>query len=175
MRFSVMPVQVFRKPCLVELSSLAVLGLKIASCRYCASSGLFLWEIMLFITVSYCCVSRDISHISFCFFLVPFIIYFRLLWTEISCLYSGMVNPSSQKTHNDISGSVSIFGKIWIWLACLLSPISCILAIFDDSIVIPSGSIAVMLFGIITGAILWWLVWLGVYLNPNLRLLACFY
>ena len=65
-----------------------------------------------------------------------------------------MMHPSSHKTPNDINGAVYIFGKMWIYLACLLRPGSWSVAIFVDSIVLPSGSLALISFYIITGAIL---------------------
>ena len=61
-----------------------------------------------------------------------------------------MMHPSSHKTPNDIIGAVLIFGKMWICLAYFLRPGEWSVAICDDSIVLPSGSIS---FDIITGAI----------------------
>ena len=64
-----------------------------------------------------------------------------------------MVHPSSHKTPNDISGAVFIFELIWIWIACYLRPVSWSVNICDEYIVLPSTSIAVMSFEIMTGAI----------------------
>ena len=64
-----------------------------------------------------------------------------------------MVNPSSHKTPNDINGAIFIFGKMWICLACLLRLGIWSVATSQDSIVLPSVSLAVISFGIITGAI----------------------
>ena len=50
-----------------------------------------------------------------------------------------MVHPSSHKTPNDISGSVLIFGKIWICLYELIRPGRWSVTMCDDSIVIPNG------------------------------------
>ena len=107
-----MPDQVFRKPCFIALRRIAVLGLKSSTLRYCASYGLDVWDIMLLFTASDCCVSRGTSHIKVLLFLVPLIFSCTLLWTEISCLSSVMVHPSSQNNLNDISGDVFIFGKM---------------------------------------------------------------
>ena len=71
--------QVISKPCLIALSRLDVVGIKSAAWMYCVSSGLVFWSIMLFFTASDCCISRGASTILFCFFLVPFIIYFPFL------------------------------------------------------------------------------------------------
>ena len=58
-----------------------------------------------------------------------------------------------RNTPNNISGDVSIFGEILICLAFLLSLSSWSVAICDDSIVILSSSLAVMLFEIINKTI----------------------
>ena len=104
--------QVFRKPYFIVLWRLAAVRMKSAAWRYCASSGLVVWAIMLFVTTFDCCVFRGTSHITFFLFLVPLIIYCPFLWTDISCLYIVMVYPSSHKNPNDISGAVFIFGKM---------------------------------------------------------------
>ena len=39
MSFSVRPGHIFRKPCLIALRRLAVVGLKSSACKYWASSG----------------------------------------------------------------------------------------------------------------------------------------
>ena len=44
--------QVLRKPGLIALSRLAVVGIKSTAWKYCASSGLVVWTIMLFSTIS---------------------------------------------------------------------------------------------------------------------------
>ena len=54
---------------------------------------------------------------------------------------------------NDISGDVLLFGKIWICIAYLLGPLSWSVAICDDFIVLPSDSLDVMPFKIMTGDI----------------------
>ena len=79
---------------------------------YCASYGLVLWDGMLFITASDLCVFGVTSHIPLCLFLVPFNISCPFLQTDISCLSSVMVNPSSPENPNDISWAVIIFGKM---------------------------------------------------------------
>ena len=65
-----------------------------------------------------------------------------------------MVHPPSHNTPNDIIGDVYIFGKIWICLVCLLKPGSWSVAMCNDSIVLQSGSLAVISFNIIKGAII---------------------
>ena len=72
---------------------------------------------MLFTAVSDCFVSRVTSHAPVCLLLVPFNNYFSLFWADKPCLYSLIVHPLSHKNPNDISGSVFIFGKMWIFLA----------------------------------------------------------
>ena len=151
--FSVRPGHFFRKLCLVDLKRLPVVGIKSATCKYCAGSGFDLCARILFVTASYFCVSRGTSHITVFLFLVLLIIYCPFLWNGVSCLSSVMIHPSSHKTSNDINGDVIIFGKIWICLACLLITGSWSVAMCEDSIVIPSGSLAVVLFRIITGAV----------------------
>ena len=110
--FSVRPGQVFRKPCFIDLRRIAVVDMKSAAWRYCASYALYVWVIMLFLTGSDCYVSRGNSHIPDILFIVPLIISCPFSWTYISCLYSVMVYPSSHKNPNDISGAVFIFEKM---------------------------------------------------------------
>ena len=140
--FSVVPVQVFIKPCFIALRSLAVVGMKNAVWSYCAISGLDFCISMLFITASYCCVLRSTSHIPFLLFMVPLILYCPFFWTGISCLYSVMVYTSSHKTPNDISGAVFVFRKIWICLACFIRPGIWSVAMCEEFIVLPSCSLA---------------------------------
>ena len=64
-----------------------------------------------------------------------------------------MVHPSSHKTTDEINGDVFILGKMWIYLACFLRPDSWIVAICEDSIVLPSGTLDVISFDIIIGAV----------------------
>ena len=85
-------------------------------------------------------------------FLVPLIISYPFFWTNISCLFIVVVNTSSHKTPNGINGSVLIFGEMYICLTCFLRPGSWSVVICEDSIVIPYGSLSVILFGIVTGA-----------------------
>ena len=120
--FSLRPDNVFRKPCLIYLRRLAIVGLKGAAYKYCNSSGLDIFTRMLFTTVSDYCVPRGTYHILAFLFMVPLIICFSLFWIGISCLSSVMVHPSSHKTHNNINGAACIFGKMWICLARLLRP-----------------------------------------------------
>ena len=122
MVFYVRPVHVFRKPCLINLRRLAIVGLKSDACKYWDSSGFEVYARMLCTTFSEFYVPRSTSHIPVLLFMVPFIISSPLLWIEISCLYSVMLHPSSNKTPNDINGDVWIFGKMWICLTCLLRP-----------------------------------------------------
>ena len=120
--------------------------------RYCDSSGLVFWASIVFVTASYCCVSRRTYHIPIFLFLVPLIIYCPFYWTAISCLSSVMLHQLSHKTPNDISGAVFIYGKMWICLASLIRPGCWSVAMCDESIVLPSGSLAVMSFEIMTGS-----------------------
>ena len=106
---------------------------------------------VLFTTISGCCVPRGTSHIPVFLFLVLLIIYFPFFWIDF--FSSVMVHPSSNKTPTNINGSVYIFDKMWICLDCLIIPGSFSVAICEDSIVLPYGSLAFMSFDIITGAI----------------------
>ena len=151
--FSVRPGQVFRKPCLIDLRRIYVVGLKSAAWRYCNRSGLVLWSRILFYVASDYFVSWGTPQIPVFLFLVPLSFSCPFFWTYISCSSSVVVHPSSHKTPNDISGYVFIFGSIWICLTFLIGPGSWIVDIFDYFIVIPSGSLAVVLFEIMTGAI----------------------
>ena len=78
--FSVIPGQVFRKPYLIDLRRLDVVGLKSAACKYWASSGFEVCAIMLFTTFSDCCGPRITPHIPVSLFLAPFIISSPFFW-----------------------------------------------------------------------------------------------
>ena len=142
--FSLRPGQVFRKPCLIALRILDIVGPKSAACKYWASYGFEVCTRMLFTTFSDCCGPRGIFHIPVFLSLVPLIIYFPFFWIEIACLSNVMVHPASHKTPNDINGDVFIFGKMWICLAILLRPDSFSVAMCVNSIVLPSGSLALI-------------------------------
>ena len=103
---SVRPDQVLRKSSSIALMMIAVVRLKSVSCIYCDSSGLVAWSSMVFATYTCCCVSRGNSHIPIFLFLVNFIIFGPFFLTEIYCLSSVMVHPSSHKNPNDISGAI---------------------------------------------------------------------
>ena len=107
--FSVRPGHLFREPFFIAMRRLVFFGMKSDAYKYCDCSGLYVWSIMLFLTDFYCCVSRVTSHITVFLFMVPLIISCPLFWTDISCLFSVMVNPSSHKTPNDISGDIFNF------------------------------------------------------------------
>ena len=173
--FLVRPCHVFSKPCLMTLARISVVGINSAACKYCASSGSDFCDIMLFIRADGCLVSMGTSHIPVFLFLVSFIIYCPLLWTAISCLYIVMVHPSSHKNPNKINWAVFIIEKMWIWLACLIRIVSLSVAICEESIVIPSGSLFVISFDIITGDNVVVNFLIGVYLHLSLRLLVCYY
>ena len=150
---SVRPGHVFRKPYLISFRRLAVFGLKSAAYKYRANCGFEVCDRMLFTTFSGCCGPRGTSHITVLFFLVPLIISCPLSWMDIACLYSVIVHPSSHKAPNDINGSVYIFGKFLICLACLLRPGIWSVAIYVDSIVLPFSSLAFISFSIFIEAI----------------------
>ena len=86
-----------------------------------------------------------------------------------------MVHPSSHKDPNEINRAVFILGEIWICLDFFLRPNRWNVGMCKDSIVIPYGSLAVVLFDIITGGIVLVACFLGVYSHLNLLLLACCY
>ena len=119
--FFMRPCQVFRKPGLIDLRRLAVLGMKISACKYMSSSVFKVCAKMLFTTFSSYCGPRGTFHIPV-FFLVPLIIYSPLFWMDIDRISSVMMYPSSHNTPNDINGVVYIFGKMLICLASLLRP-----------------------------------------------------
>ena len=106
MNFSVRLGQVFRKPCLIALMILAVVGINSAACKYWDSSGSEVCAIMLFTTFSDCCGPRGTSHIPVFLFLVSLIISSPYFWMEIYCLSSVMVHPSSHITPNYINEAV---------------------------------------------------------------------
>ena len=106
MSLSMRPGHVLRKPCLIALSILDVVGLKSAACKYWDISGFKVCAIMLFTKFSGCCGPRCTSHIPVFLFLVPLIISFPFCWVDISFLSSVMVHPSSHKIPNDINGAV---------------------------------------------------------------------
>ena len=110
MSFSLRHGQIFRKPCLVALMRLSVFGPKSAARVYYACSSLVVRDRMSFATISDYCVSRETSHIPVHLFLLPFIIFYRIFGTDVSCLSSVMLHPSSHKTLNDISGVVFLLG-----------------------------------------------------------------
>ena len=85
------------------------------------------------------------------------------------------MHPSSYKTPNEINGGVLIFGRMWICLAFLLISDSLGVAMCEDFIVLPSGSLDFVSFDIITGGILVADFFLGVYLHLSLQLLAFCY
>ena len=120
--FFVRPGQFFRKPCLIVLRRLAVVGMKSAACKYFASSCFETCSIILFTTFSDCYGPRGTYHIPVFLFLIPLINSGPLLSIDVDCLSIVMVRPSSHKTPNDINGDVCIFGKMWIYIASLLRP-----------------------------------------------------
>ena len=73
--FSVRHGQVFRKPFLITLRRLYVVGLKIAACKYFASYGFEVCDRILLTKFPDCCGPRGTSHIPVFLFLVPLIIY----------------------------------------------------------------------------------------------------
>ena len=87
MSISVKPGQVFRKPFLIALSRLAVVGLKIAACKYWDSSGFEVCAIMLCTTFSNYCGPRGTSHIPVLFFwsLWLFLLHYSG-WMFLVCL-----------------------------------------------------------------------------------------
>ena len=161
--------------CLIALSRLAVVELKSAAWRNCDSYGLVVWDRKSFVAASECCVSRGTSPISFCLFLVPFIIPYTFIWTDISCLSSVMVHQSSYNNPNDISGAIFIYGEILIWLAFLLRPGIWSVFVCDEPIVLPYASLSIMSFEIWQGKLLWWLFMLSVYSHLSLLLIVYFY
>ena len=92
-RFSVRPGQVFRKPCLIALRRLDVVGMKSAACKYWASSDCEVCARMLFTTFFDFFGPRGTSHIPVFLFLVPLVINSSLFWMDITCLSSVMVHP----------------------------------------------------------------------------------
>ena len=87
------PVQVFRKPCFIDLGRIDVVDLISAAWRHCESSGFVVWAIMLSAKISDCFVSRESYQIPVCLFMVLLIICCPLFWNGISCLSNVMVHP----------------------------------------------------------------------------------
>ena len=152
-QFFVRPGQVFSKPCSISLRRLDVVGLNVAACKYLASYGFEVHTKMLFAIFSGCCDPRNTSHIPVFLFLAPLIISSPLFRMDIACLSIVMVHPSSHKTPNYINGAVCISGKMWIFIDSLLIPGSWSVAIYFDSTVLPSVSLALISLSITTGDI----------------------
>ena len=93
----VRPGHIFRKPCLIALRGLAVVGLKSDACRYWDSSGFEVFDRILFTTFYDWCVPRGTSHIPVFLFLFPLIIYSPFFCIDISCFSSVVVHPLSHK------------------------------------------------------------------------------
>ena len=149
---SVRPGHVLRKPNSVSLRRLVFKRLKSDARKYCASSGLVVWYIILSTTTFGCCVSRGTFQIPIFLFLVTFIICCPF-FTVVNFWSIVMVHLLSHNIPNDNSGAILIFGKMRIFLACFLAPGIWSVYKCDNSIVIPSGRIDVMSFNIITGDI----------------------
>ena len=62
-----------------------------------------------------------------------------------------MVHPLSHKTPNEINGNIFIFWGIWVYLAFLLRPGIWSVLMCEESIVLPSGSLVIISFDVITG------------------------
>ena len=103
MIFFVRSGQVFRKPCLISVRRLAVVGMKSYACKYWASSVFEVCARMLFTTFSDCCVPRGTSHIPGFLLLITFIVSYPFFRIDIFRFSSVMVHPSSLKTSNDIN------------------------------------------------------------------------
>ena len=84
MIFSVRPVQVFRKLCLIAFRRIAVVGLKSDACKYWDSSGFEVCARMLFTKFSDFFGPRGTSQIPVFLFLVPLIIYSPLFCIDFS-------------------------------------------------------------------------------------------
>ena len=142
MIFSVRPGQVLSKHFLIYLRRLAVVGLKIAACKYWYSSSFEFFTSIFSMKFYDCCGPRGTSHIPVFLFLVLLIISSPFFSMDIFCLSSVMVHLSSHNTPNDINGAVCIFGKMWICISWLLRTSSWSVAIYVESIMIPSGILA---------------------------------
>ena len=106
---SVRSVHVLRKPFLISLIRIVDFGINSVAWKYCANSGLVIWDRILFTAGFDYCVIRVNSHIPVCLFLVPFNICYLLFWAVIYCWYSGVVPPSSYRTPNCMSGNLNFF------------------------------------------------------------------
>ena len=85
--------QVLSKLCLIVSMMISIFMLKSEVWRYCGSSGLVVWNIILFTTISDCCVSRGIYLIPICLFLALFIMCCPFFKTKSYCLSIVMINP----------------------------------------------------------------------------------
>ena len=148
-----MPGHVLTNTCLISLMRLVTDELKIAAWKYFANSGLIVWDRILFTVVFDCCVISGTSQFPVCLFIVTLNIFCPIFCNIIFCWPSVMVHPSSHRTPYDISGEVLIVGKIWIRLAYIVRPGGWNVATCDESMVLPYGNLAVMLFDIVTGVI----------------------
>ena len=132
---------------------LVFVGIKSAAWKYFADSDLVVWDRILFTLGFDCCGSSRTSHITVCLFLVTPYTCCPLFWTVILYWSSVMVHPAIHCTPKYISWVVLTVGTLWIRLASLVSPDSGSVATCDNSMVMPSGSLAVMFFYIVTAII----------------------
>ena len=175
MSFYVSPGQVLRKPCLIDLSRLAIFGLNSSAWRYCASSGLFFWSRILFVVDSNCFIFRETSHIPVCLFLVLllFLVHFSGL-TYLDCLFLWCIHHHIRLLVI-LVGLFSFLGKCESKYPVCLGLVAGLLV----CVMIPLLShMAVVLsyhLRLWKGALLWRIVLIGVYLHLILWFLVCFY
>ena len=170
---SVRPIHILRKTFLIDTRRSVFVGINSPALNYCVNCGLVLWARMLFTTGFDCFVIRWTSHFPVCLFLVPFKICFPLFWTVISCWSGVVVHTSSHRTPNNMSGVVLILVEMWVCLAFIVRPGSYSFSTCDNSIVLPYGSIVVMLVTLLLGTLLVWLCLLYGCLHLSLWLIGC--
>ena len=142
-----MPGHVLRKPSLIDLRRLVVVGKNSAAWKYIVNFGFVVWAIILFTTVFDCCVTRETYHITACLLLVPFNIICHIFLVQ--CDGASIITQYPQQ----YEWAVIIFGEMCICLTSFVRPSSWIVSSFYNSIVIPYDSLAVMFFGIMMWAI----------------------
>ena len=118
--FSISTFHIFRKPCLISLRRLSVVGMKSAACKYWASSGFEVCARILFTKFSDCCVPRGTSQIP--------VFFFWLLWLFL-LRYSGLtflICLSWWCIHHHITLLIILMGLSSFLVKCGYASLACL-------------------------------------------------
>ena len=148
MNLSYRPGYDFRKLCLMAFISLVLVRINIAAWYYLASSCLVAWASTFCSAAMFSSLCGVFymgnSHMLLWWFLYPIRSFCPFFWNLIVCFSSVLVQLSSHRTPNDVSGGVFFVVKMWIFLALSDSPSIGNVAIFVYSMVLSSVSLASM-------------------------------